>query len=266
MKIIIAGSNTRGCESVVKRLNMSKLYSVLNEKKLIENWDDNYSLMVDSGAHSYNKKHEHLGMKSNAKLKPAEDFLKDYFKLIKKHKDKKVVWVELDVYKDLPESVLDRFYNDVMDLGIAGKLIRVYHWYNDPREGDYTTLEKWINQGQKYIGLGADNLKNFDDIFSMTKNEVKYHGFALTRIPVIEKYPFYSVDSTSPLSTVIFGRYTRPILAFNEREDILKSKSIECYHEDEERLENAILETKQTEEYITKLWQKRGVTWEDVSF
>ena len=261
MRIIIAGSNTNNAEKFVIQNKMSKLYSILNEKKLIENWNDENFLMVDSGAHSWNKKHDHVGMASKMKLKPAKEFIEIYFQFIKKHKNKKVIWVEFDVYKDLPREQIDEFYDRVMGLGIAGKFIRVYHHYLDPKDGDYSTLEKWMSQGQTYIGMGADNMDNFDDIFSITKDKIKLHGFALTRVPVIEKYPFYSVDSTSPLSTVIFGRYTKPIMNFKGRDEVFKEKSIECYHEDEERLENAIIETRKTQEYITELWTKKGVQW-----
>jgi hypothetical protein len=266
MKIIVAGSNTRDCEKKCIEYGVPKLYSILNEKKQIEEWNDELFLMVDSGAHSWNKKHDHFGMASKGKLKPAEEFIEDYFKFIQLHKDKKVVWVEFDVYNDLPKSVIDDFYKRVMDLGIAGKFIRVYHHYIDPRKGDYSTLEKWVDEGQDYIGLGADNIENFDDIFSITKDVIKTHGFALTRLPVIEKYPFFSVDSTSPLSTVIFGRYTRPIMGFNERADVFKAKSIECYDDDWQRLEKAIIETKKTEEYITELWKQKGIIWADLKY
>jgi hypothetical protein len=266
MKIIVAGSNTNNAEKHCIDNGLSKLYSILNERRLIEAWDDKNLLMVDSGAHSWNKKHDHVGMVSKTKLKPAGEFIEEYFQFIKKHKDKKVIWVEFDVYKDLKKNEIDDFYKRVMDLGIAGKFIRVYHHYIDPQEGNYETLEKWIDEGQTYIGMGADNMENFDDIFSITKNDVALHGFALTRIPIIEKYPFFSVDSTSPLSTVIFGRYTKPVMNFKGRHEVAKAKSIECYHEDEERLRNAIIETKVTQDYVTKLWTKKGIEWNDIKW
>ena len=236
MKIIVAGSNTRNAEEKCIENGLCKLYSILHEKKQIEAWNDDHFLMVDS------------------------------FDFIKSNKDKKVVWVEFDVYDDLPMSVMDDFYDRVMALGIAGKFIRVYHHYLDKEPGNYDTLHKWINQGQTYIGMGPDNMDNFDDIFAITRDKIKLHGFALTRIPVIEKYPFWSVDSTSPLSTVIFGRYSRPILSFNERDDIYKAKSIQCFDDDWVRLERAIIETKKAEDYITSLWAIKGIVWEDLKY
>jgi hypothetical protein len=265
MKIIIAGSNTNNAVSKAKSLGLYKLHSILNERKSIEDWDDdNHFLMVDSGAHSWNKKHDHVGMSSKMKLKPAEEFIEFYFNFIKKNKNRNFVWVEFDVYKDLPRDQIDDFYSRVMQLGIKGYFMRVYHEYLDPEPGCYDTLKLWILQGQKYIGIGADNYNNFNDIFHITKDKIKLHGFALTRREVIEKYPFYSVDSTSPLSTVIFGRYSRPILNYVGRDDIFKRKSIECFHNDDTRLMNAMIEVKQTQDYITQLWKEKGVIWKDI--
>lgn len=265
MKVIVAGSDTRNCENIVVREKMCKLYSMLNERKMIEKYNDENFLMVDSGAHSWNKEGiTPIGMKRSSKLKPAEDFIEFYFEFIKEHKNKKFVWVEFDVYGHLPVEQIDEFYNRVKALKIKGYFMRVYHPMLDG--GSLEVLKKWIATGDEYIGIGNDSTPYLDDIFLLTKDKVKLHGFAMTKVGLMEKYPFFSVDSTSPLSTVIFGRYTRPIMAFNEREDIYKAKSIECFHDDWERLENAILETKKTQEYITELWLKKGIKWEDLKF
>jgi len=265
MKIIIAGSNTRGVEDCCKKYNMPKLYSILNERKNIEEWDDNHFLMVDSGAHSWNKETiTPVGMKRTSKIKPAGEFIQTYFEFIKKHGHKKLVFVEFDVYGHLPVEQINEFYNEVQKLNMKSKFIRVYHPMLD--DGTLNVLNEWIEQGHEYIGIGNDSTPYLDSIFNVTKDKVRLHGFAMTKMPLMEKYPFFSVDSTSPLSTVIFGRYTRPIMSFNERDDIIKMKSIECYHEDHERLENAVLETAKAQEYITNLWLKKNISWKELNW
>lgn len=265
MKIIVAGSNTRNAELHVKETGLMKLYSMLNERKLIDNWDDNFALMVDSGAHSWNKETiTPTGMKRHSKLKPAEDFKKFYLDYIEKNKDKKVVFVEFDVYGNLGFEEINDMYNSVIQMGGISKYMRVYHPVLDG--GDLSVLKKWIDQGHEYIGVGNDSTNYLRQIFNLTKDKVKIHGFAMTKLPLMEKYPFFSVDSTSPLSTVIFGRYTKPIMNFDERKDIIERKSIKCFHEDEERLLNAIRETKRTQDYITELWLKRGVIWPELQY
>ena len=88
----------------------------------------------------------------------------------------------------------------------------------------------------------------------------------MTKPKLMQKYPFFSVDSTSPLSTVIFGRYSRPIMSFDERSDIIARKSIKCYDDDPIRLEKAVIETKSTEDLFTELWKKKGVIWPELQF
>lgn len=222
-------------------------------------------MIVDSGAHSWNKVDlHHVGMTSKTKLPDPKEFLDNYVDFIKKHKEKKVVFVEFDVYNTLSYEYITEKYNEIKSIKGNFKIMRVYHESIDG--GSLEVLKKWIDEGQDYIGVGADCAPIFDKIFSLTKDKIKIHGFACTRLPYITKYPFFSVDSTSPLSTVIFGRYTKPIMAFNEKEDIAKIKSIECFDDDWDRLEKAIIETKTTENYITELWNKKGVKWEELKF
>jgi len=265
MHIIVAGSNTNNSAGMCKELGLFKLHSILNEKKDIENWDDKHFLMVDSGAHSWNKAHmHHVGMKGKTKLPDPKVFLETYIKFIKKHAHKKLVFVEFDVYGNLPYDYITAKYNEIKAIPGNFKIMRVYHQMLDG--GSLRVLKEWINEGQDYIGVGADCAPIFDDVFALTKDKVKLHGFAMTKLPYITKYPFWSVDSTSPLSTVIFGRYSKPVFNFKGRVDVHKEKSIECFHEDTERLRNALIETKETEDYITALWKKRQVIWEELKY
>ena len=102
-------------------------------------------------------------------------------------------------------------YDKLIELGIPNnKLIHVFHqgdkFYHLERmidELDYigispandrTTSEKmhWLDKCMKYIVSKDGTVK------------IKFHGFAVTSMPLICKYPWYSVDSTS---WVTFGKY-----------------------------------------------------------
>lgn len=265
MKILVAGSNTRGAEDSCKKHGLDKLYSFYNERKEITNWDDDYFLMVDSGAHTWNKNDiTKVGMKGKKKLTPASEFINTYFEYIKQHCHKKLVFVEFDVYGQLSKKVVDDFYQAVLDMNPVAKFIRVYHPILDG--GSLKVLQEWVDEGHEYICIANDSLDYLDGIFNITRDKCRLHGLAMTKTTLIEKYPFYSVDSTSPLSTVIFGRYTRPVMSFNEKSDIAKMKSIECFHDDYERLENAVIETKKTQDYVTDLWKKKGIIWQDLQW
>lgn len=267
MKIILAGgSNTTNLyQDHVKDYNLVKLYSILNEKNLINRWDINHPLMVDSGAHSWNKETiTPVGMKRGTKLKPAREFLTWYMNYINDNKDKPFIFVEFDVYGHLSLEEIDESYNYVKSLNGKSKFIRVYHPTLDG--GDLSMLKKWIDEGQEYIGVGNDSTPILDEIFSLTKDKVMVHGFAMTKPRLMLKYPFFSVDSTSPLSTVIFGRYSRPIMSFDERKDIIGRKSIKCFDDDYNRLKKAVIEVRESEDLFTNIWQKKGIIWPELQF
>lgn len=265
MKIVVAGSNTRGAEELCLKHKVPKLYSILNERKDIERWDDENFLIVDSGAHTWNKESiTKIGMKGKTKLKPADEFIKFYFEFIKTHKDKKLIFVEFDTYGHLSKEVINDYYKRIQDLDKVCKFVRVYHPVLDG--GSLDVLRQWVEEGQDYVFVANDSLSMLDEIFYITRDKVKVHGLAMTKTRLLEKYPFFSVDSTSPLSTVIFGRYSKPIMSFDERRDIIDRKSIKCYDDDNARLEKAIIETKQTEEYITNLWKEKGVIWPEIVY
>jgi hypothetical protein len=262
MKIFIAGSNTRNVTNYCREYNVPKLHSILGEKKEIERWEDGLMLMVDSGAHSWNKEGiTKVGMSRKSKLPSANLFIESYFQFIKTYKDKKIIWFEFDVYGHLPKQQIDDYHKRVQDLGIAGHFLRVYHPTLDG--GSLDLLREWIEAGETFVGIANDSIDMVDRIFAITQDKIKVHGLAMTKIGLVERLPFYSVDSTSPLSTVIFGRYALPLMGYEEREDIHKRKSIKCYHEDEERIKNAVIETKRTQDYLTDLWSIRNITWLD---
>lgn len=100
----------------------------------------------------------------------------------------------------------------------------------------------------------------------MTRDRVRVHGFAMTKLDLMEAYPFYSVDSTSPLASVIFGKYSLPNMKFKKRDQVIKEKSIECFHDDHERMEKCIVDLIVVQNYITELWAKKGVIWRDIQF
>lgn len=262
---MIAGSNTRNVVDQCKKYGLPKLYSFLNEKTLIADWDDSHFLMVDSGAHSWNKETITVtGMKKKAKIKPAKEFIETYFEFIKQHCHKKLVFVEFDVYGHLPVEQIDEFYKEVMALNPISKFIRVYHPMLD--QGTLSTLKKWIDEGQEYIGIGNDSTEFLGKIFNLTRDKVRLHGFAMTKNDIMEAYPFFSCDSTSPLATVIFGSYSKPIMSKIFKDDVFEAKSVLCYQNDWERLEDAVIEAAKTQDYITELWKLKGVIWKDLQW
>ena len=265
MKILIAGTDARKNDASCRAQDAPKLYSIMDSKKSIRDWDDKHLLMVDSGAHTYNKETiTPVGYAQRKKIPPIKQYIEDYLNFIKQYKDRKYIWVELDIYGHLGLVEVDKMEERVKKLGIAGRWMRVYHPVLDG--GSLDVMRKWIDEGHDYIGIGNDSKDILDDIFNLTRDKIRLHGFAMTKLDLLHRYPFYSADSTTPLSTIIFGKYTRPIMNYADKDAIIKMKSVEAFQPDEERLFDSIAEAMKTQKYFTDLWKHRGVTWDDKLF
>lgn len=87
---------------------------------------------------------------------------------------------------------------------------------------DWKWLDNMLEHGCTYIGLGgmARNSSRLriawlDEVFTRITDSaghplVKTHGFGMTAIPLIFRYPWYSVDSTSWFQTGNFGGIMLP--------------------------------------------------------
>lgn len=93
----------------------------------------------------------------------------------------------------------------------------VYHYGEDPR-----WLEQMLEYGCQYIGIGGlvgipSKLRRhwLDRVFTRLTDDsgnpiIKTHGFGMTAIPLIFRYPWYSVDSTSWLKATMSGAVYLP--------------------------------------------------------
>jgi hypothetical protein len=125
----------------------------------------------------------------------------DYCTWITKHKDELTCYANLDVINDGQAS-----YDNWVELRKRGFTpLPVYHASTSPN-----FLEKYLAAGAEYICLGAIarmnthyRVSNLDLIWAnhlLDKHgmpKVKVHGFGLTSLRIMLRYPWYSVDSTS---------------------------------------------------------------------
>jgi hypothetical protein len=153
-------------------------------------------LFLDSGAYSAWSQGKHID-------------IQEYIQFIKDHKEVIDVYANLDVIGD-PAAT----WNNQMIMEKAGlSPLPVYHHGED---------EKWLKRilarGYNYISLGGmvpistqDLVHWLDNLFKtyLTDEEgmpiVKVHGFGLTSLRLMLRYPWYSVDSTSWVLTGRMG-------------------------------------------------------------
>lgn len=158
------------------------------------------NIFLDSGAYS-------------AYTKKIEIDIYEYIDFIKKYEKHLTIYSVLDVIGSAEGT-----YENQLIMEEAGlNPVPCFHYGEDLKY-----LKRYL-QNYDYISLGGmvmtstPNLRAwFDDIFSKyicdSKGfpKVKVHGFGITTIELLIKYPWYSVDSTSWLMTGRFGSILVP--------------------------------------------------------
>ena len=185
-----------------------------------------FRLMCDSGAHSYFERNvrnktgiydRHLWNWDAFKEPVFHEFLMDYILFLKENKDKITTAVSLDAIYD-PETSYGIYC--YMKYGHGLDVLPVYHFAEDI---------KWFQlymQHTDYIGISGlgqgipkqDYYEWVNQVFELICDKQtgipqwKIHGFALTSVEVMVKYPFYSVDSSSWVQFSRFGKIMVPQL------------------------------------------------------
>lgn len=262
MRIVAAGARQKSYTEMCIKKDVSKLYSFLIDQTYIRRWNSNSWLMVDSGAHSWNKfTITKIGHQSSGNLPEIGTHLKKYAAFMKEFKDRPWIFVEFDVYGHLEKKAIDEQYSFFSSIVGRDKFIRVYHPIIDG--GTLKVLDEWIEQGQSYIGVGNDSISYLDPIFKRTRDRVKVHGFAMTKFDLLTRYPFYSVDSTSPLSAFMYGSYSKGSLKKGPKQQLIKNKDPDFFKSPTRHMIEMVDDLKKTEKFLTNLWEKRGVVWND---
>jgi len=133
--------------------------------------------------------------------------IRKYIKFIKENIDVIDVYSNLDVIGSAEGTWKNQLHMEKAGLNP----LPTFHYGED-----YKWLEKYVSLDYDYICLGGmvpintkDLIPWLDTVFSKYVCDkdgmplIKMHGFGLTSLPLMERYPWYSVDSTS---WVIVGR------------------------------------------------------------
>ena len=176
-------------------------------------------IMLDSGAYSAWMKQETLNIQAYAEFALRDLDCFDYI-------------VNLDVIPgesgvkgtNIGEVAIEsaskegyKNYETLLKAGIpSDKLIHVFH-----QEEDFAWLDRMVND-MDYIGLSPANDRSTHEkerwldlcMEHVTNGEglpvVKFHGFGVTSIPIVYRYPWYSVDSGSWMQFSKYGAVLVP--------------------------------------------------------
>ena len=137
--------------------------------------------------------------------------IQEYIKFIKEHIQYIDVYVNLDVIGNAEATWENQ---QIMEKAGLWPLPVFHSMFEDMK-----WLKKYIDAGHDYVGIGGiagtdfntkQVVKRLDDCFEyMCPGPdhlpiVKVHGFGITSVPLMIRYPWYSVDSTS---WVLSGRF-----------------------------------------------------------
>ena len=189
--------------------NLESYYKILTTRQDITKWrlftmataDKKINLFLDSGAFS-------------AWSKGVTIDIDEYIEFIKKNKKYLTVYSVLDDIGDPEITLKNQKYMESKGL----KPLPCYHYGEDIKylkhyidNYDYVALGGMVPISTTNLMTWLDNLfKNYIcDAKGMPR--VKIHGFGLTAIPLLIRYPWFSVDSTSWVLTGRFGAIFVPV-------------------------------------------------------
>lgn len=222
MKLWCASVNcTQFVEALQECLYFDVLASFFDPKALLASMIDpsRFSFFVDSGAYS-------------AWSRKTEIDLDEYCAFIKANADHIEVYASLDVIPGEPgrpattaerEAAAEASWQNYLYMRNEGlDPLPVYHYGEDMR-----FLERMLGHGCSYIGIGGlvgvpgpKRQLWLDDVFTRLTDDsgspiVKTHGFGMTAIPLIFRYPWFSVDSTTWIKVTANGAVYLPAMRDN---------------------------------------------------
>lgn len=280
MFIHLAVGNTKGFIDLFKELNVENMlisYAYFKSPndylKVAGNWIPK-RMILDSGAFSVWTKGDKINIDNYI------NFCKGMREIVPQTTE--LHYVNLDVlpgrFGEFPtneqrQSSAEEGWKNMEYMNSKGlKVIHVFHQHED-----FKWLHKLIKKDD-YIGISPANDVSMtskkiwlDQVFSIVQNKIKCHGFAVTGKEHLIRYPFYSVDSSS---WIMGGRFAE-IKSFSQGKqkgaifknkeqllsiwDNLQTKDTALLTDYMIRHKNNIIYYQELEEFVTNVWNKRGI-------
>ena len=200
----------------------------------------------------------------------------EYINFVKANRQMIDIYATLDVIGDYKATNVNTDYIEQQGLNP----LPVYH-YGSPRKELDRLIERY-----DYIALGGlvalslqqDRLIQWlDYCYAVIQDKIKIHGFGVTAYKLLQRYPFYSVDSTAWLRAIHYGRFVNYDGSSHDRRikdyRTFELMNTRIYDEDGKKfpesrriyykvLGDSIKELDKRIQEITNIWTKRGVTWD----
>ena len=264
MKVFLAGAGGDTYPHLCEKYKMQKLYSALNERRRIQEYPTRSPLMVDSGAHSWNKTSINPGGgHAKTALPPLDQWMETLTKLYLSWDMPSRLLVELDVYAEAPLAAIDEMAEAVRSKLKYATFVRVYHPMIDA--GSCRVLKQWIDQGYTYLGVGMDAAPVWGKVFKLTRDKIRLHGFAATKEDLLFKYPFFSVDSSTAIAAARYGGGYGATGKYRGKDRLIKEKSVQLVRPNlHAAIEDGVRAMKALQDRVTKFWEAKGIVWPDL--
>lgn len=137
----------------------------------------------------------------------------------------------------------------------AGEDERYLEWY--VKNYEYITLGGMVGSSTKQLCVWLDRMWDRYLTDGSGRPRLKVHGFGITAIPIMERYPWWSVDSSSWIQSAAFGTIVTPShgpLTVSE-----KSPSVHDFGQ------HIFTLTSLEQDYVYRMLEEQGFTFQRLS-
>lgn len=241
------------------------------------------NIIVDSGAHSFFVQAEDIKAATNHKSKnkvkeTPQEYFDKYVKWLTKNWVHFDYFVELDIGEIVSQPKVMEWRAQLRDLGLYRKCLPVFHPAVMTWE-DYIEMLETCESG--YVGIEGIRHPSFvlpyrKYIKEAYQRGVKIHGFAMTKRNELNEFPFYSVDSNSWKSGIMYGAGLKIVdddvktIRYRNKKDFGLTGGKICvdtvFGENKAAASEMLLcETSKAyywlQRYYTELWTQRQIIW-----
>lgn len=229
-------------------------FHYVNKQKYVDAMRDNKArVFLDSGAFSAYT----LGVDLN---------IVEYCDYIKRNQD--IIRVEDGV---MMASVLDgigdplqTYRNQLTMEALGAKPLPCFHAGEDERylewyvqNYEYITLGGMVGASSKALCIWLDRMWDRYLVDGSGRPRLKVHAFGVTAIPIMERYPWYSVDSSSWIQSAAFGSIIEP-----KHGPLSVSEKSPSRHDAGQHVSNL---TPVEQDYVLQMLEQQGFTYERLS-
>lgn len=122
---------------------------------------------------------------------------------------------------------------------------------------DYITLGGMVGSSTKSLTVWLDRMFGKYICDGSGRPRCKVHGFGITAIPLMERYPWYSCDSSSWIQSTAFGTIVTP-----KHGPLSVSEKSPSRHDAGQHISNL---TQIEQDYVLQMLEKAGFTYERLS-